>query len=839
LSSTLPERGDAILLEQKRFEEEENPHRILLFKKSNGGRVRHHAHYQLVDSGNININTPDYEQVRTEPERIPLCSFTSWIPGFACCGIWKSDLDIFGIGIGLYFRKIQVLFVLTLAYGILLLPISSYYISDSYSGGQNTTRNGTIQTQPVPFYLQGSAVCLDYVTVEVTVGCDSEVCYGRAADDCTLDFKNGVYSFLSVMVLFLCCILGRVIQTYYCLPDIDMSQQTSQDYSLVVNNPPDEDDPDVWKKFFNNYGQVAFVTIARANHNFLSALVRKKEADFELACIEQNLCTIVESKGKVELDPTKKFPVSRVFVTFFTEYGQRLALRKLGKKKFGFPDLEEKDKFQSISLRVEEAAEPSEIIWDNVHTPAFFAFIQGIVSGLLTLVLCVICFFYIFVLKKFEGSFFARFTGIGIALINSILPILLKWGTAYETHGNEGTKQKSLFVKLAAARFANTAIINFLTTNFSDTLGTDSLWTIQAILVADAIIMPTTELVMVIVGGFLNRQILCRFYANDKLKLRSFFGAVEWNIGERYTSITKTAFVALFYATIYPPGLLIAAVCFLYTYWVEKYFLLCHWKRPPMFSDHLSAHAHGLLMFSLLTHLLITANWYYMWPFDNTVRTDAGYALQNKNSITVDYRSWYRFFYVTPQPWHGEEQGMLVRIYGDASLIIFSGLFVYYLFQWFRWLFFYFWFGNYRECGDPQPQHFDTVPGIKAYVPMCTMPSNSMVGPLGAAFIDVDVDPIFLPHMKKNVYDEFRLPNDQAKSLFGIVKKYKKNENECKDEESRYSRKSRNTEVCCGLFLVVLFFVPVTFLTVWFFGGSAIVLFIKSAIHVLSFGFPS
>ena len=49
--------------------------------------------------------------------------------------------------------------------------------------------------------------------------------------------------------------------------------QTPQDYTLAVQDPDaDADDPSEWRDFFQTYGRVRAVTIARSNGRLLDAL---------------------------------------------------------------------------------------------------------------------------------------------------------------------------------------------------------------------------------------------------------------------------------------------------------------------------------------------------------------------------------------------------------------------------------------------------------------------------------------------------------------------------------------------------------------------------------------
>lgn len=74
--------------------------------------------------------------------------------------------------------------------------------------------------------------------------------------------------------------------------------------------------------------------------------------------------------------------------------------------------------------------------------------------------------------------------------------------------------------KLVAARFMNTAIINYVTTGFSRTLDSESIAAIESILVMDAILTPLLNLADL--PGVWNRHVLARF-APTQDKMNTYF----------------------------------------------------------------------------------------------------------------------------------------------------------------------------------------------------------------------------------------------------------------------------------------------------------------------------
>jgi hypothetical protein len=83
-----------------------------------------------------------------------------------------------------------------------------------------------------------------------------------------------------------------------------------------------------------------------------------------------------------------------------------------------------------------------------------------------------------------------------------------------------------------------------------------------------------------------------------------------FDIASKYAQIVMTVFATL----IYSPGLPIinffAAIYFFITFWVEKYVVLRHAKRPPMFDTDMPKQASSLLILAVPLHLFFAIAMY-------------------------------------------------------------------------------------------------------------------------------------------------------------------------------------------------------------------------------------
>lgn len=139
-----------------------------------------------------------------------------------------------GIGISLYFRQLLFLFYVFMVLGCMSIPAL-------YHNYQSNPKD----TSPL---LWGTVL-------------------GATAR--TLSFTwNGVVDIIVCVSLLLFALSAQKVEDMVA-EQIDVSQQTAQDYSIVVLNPdPNLFDPDEYQKFFSKYGEVVQVKRWEATTTF-------------------------------------------------------------------------------------------------------------------------------------------------------------------------------------------------------------------------------------------------------------------------------------------------------------------------------------------------------------------------------------------------------------------------------------------------------------------------------------------------------------------------------------------------------------------------------------------
>jgi hypothetical protein len=133
----------------------------------------------------------------------------------------------------------------------------------------------------MPLSLRGSAVCTNILSV-----CTSAVCAadGTSDDttpivdtkDCDVTLEQGLLDYFTVVVLFAILVALSFYQSKVA-EKIDVSEQTAQDYSVIVQDPDKcATDPEEWRAFFSKFGHVTYVTVALDNGDLLQALASRR-----------------------------------------------------------------------------------------------------------------------------------------------------------------------------------------------------------------------------------------------------------------------------------------------------------------------------------------------------------------------------------------------------------------------------------------------------------------------------------------------------------------------------------------------------------------------------------
>lgn len=400
-----------------------------------------------------------------DPSRL----YPIWLP--------HKQLGDFGLGIGLYFSTLRALIFVTFICGCISMYNILYFASDEYDSGRASNVSAKITISNI--YLLGSALCssLEWVpcpTCDCREEDDSPLQWGllpphrcavaTAIDGSELTFalKNdcdgtrwqlAATNFVTVVFLVIAVIF---IGIYMNKEEVafDEDEQTTQDYSIQITNPPDDaNDPDEWRRFFDENcdgAQVTVCTCAVHNDLLVRTLVERRELMRKILSLQpgesMNLLDLARESAKIERDrglvarllasiipgipehysrvvalkakveglAQLNYPVTNVFVTFETEEDQRHVLQKLtvGSRKTG--DIADKGRASALSdpkylfrgkrvLSVREPEEPNTIRWQDLNTGYFQRAKELTFTTVLTLVSMVVVAVAIYEINNVNG----------------------------------------------------------------------------------------------------------------------------------------------------------------------------------------------------------------------------------------------------------------------------------------------------------------------------------------------------------------------------------------------------------------------------------------------------
>eukprot|EP00934_Nitzschia_sp_Nitz4_P005843 Nitzschia sp. Nitz4//scaffold174_size87051//55495//58659//NITZ4_005116-RA/size87051-processed-gene-0.26-mRNA-1//1//CDS//3329538893//5833//frame0 len=732
----------------------------------------------------------------------------------------QSVLIEFGTGVDQYFASLRVLSVLLFVAGLINLFSMFYYHSEKYNGPE---------AYPPDVLLTGSAVCTNTAWA-VCPSCQAadwmldKTRYATDENGVVLVLRNrchgaipinGITNFVTLIFL----IFSLLFFSYYLhLREIRLDEDTltSTDYSIVVENPPpDAVDPDEWRTFFEQFtqnDQVSVVTVALDNENLLRALMTRRKVHrklrlslpegvpldnlVELRSIIEKLkaqgsplgakpLKLVERlealDGQIKHLQSKQYHASKIFVTFETEVAQRLALESLSVGKIhvwlnNTRCLPSDHVFRAEKvLHVKEPCESDAVRWLDLSAGSLQAGIGRLMT--LSITLCILVLVGIGI-SKARSSVGPSLSGPLTSISNMLIPHILKGLMKLECHPSEGNFQTSMYLKITLFRWTLTAILARVITPFTSTLSDskeDLLPTVSHILLADLYVVPIMKILNI--GGNIKKHILGP-RARTQEEMDAYFHGNHYNLGERYTDMTKVLFVVFFYSSLYPAGFFIGAAILAIQRVVDKFSLMRIWGWSPLIGSQLAVFSRRYFFTAAVITLAVASS--YTWaqlPYDNICADDMGqkgYAgmyhgvttlsgelvnefgvvsVRHDQSMKYCSQSWTDsvgmalphlvftkvdgFWSASIEeqelPWMTPSQSLttvvvaphqswMATLYGWVAFVVvavFGSITVYRLFsEYFLALF----FKTYKPDGDCQHIDFGSDPGVFAYVPQVKVP---------------------------------------------------------------------------------------------------------------------
>jgi len=230
------------------------------------------------------------------------------------CDIPLSSLSEFGEGWVLYFWTLKMVgFVCVVA---MFVAIGSWH-DMLHRRGRTALEPHSKQSSPVDSSIVnqmlgklGSAECVRFAVV-----CFDDQCgETRHRHICPAPHPvNAVVNILvvGIFALFVMALRRTHLGTSHYVKSVEgATGLRTEDYSVLVENPPaDAEDPDEWHKFFCQFGDVAYVTVAKADGNLVWKCLEPRQLMAQLYRDNPALLTdrfaVVDENAAAGLSPLK------------------------------------------------------------------------------------------------------------------------------------------------------------------------------------------------------------------------------------------------------------------------------------------------------------------------------------------------------------------------------------------------------------------------------------------------------------------------------------------------------------------------------------------------------
>jgi hypothetical protein len=606
----------------------------------------------------------------------------------------------FGLGVCMYFKIIKFIGCLALVCGVLNLPMALHFASNSYDSTRGDT-NGHLELAHTTdhsgvWWMPYSALCKENVPVCLDADCSTHATEeridgltGRRHNSgfanselqghkvCHIKYTNAAYFDLAM--------IGVILSTTYLMwrwseqeaERVDLSVQTAQDYSVIVQDPDaDAKDPEEWRQFFSQFGDVFMVTVCLGNGPLLRLLEKKHAIERQMDIhgqkdkkreAKQRASYVLSGGGNsssyfnhavynfdesmlswllrwflgmdkrplhvvhaeltddisVMVNSQNCSLVSKVIIIFSSESAQRKCLAAMS---VGLVPawLDWKDQvrpehlFRNRNLlQVEEAPEPSDLIYENLHITTLRSLWAQSRTWALTISINGAVFY---MLQEIDNYGYTLVAALLIPTFSDIIASVLEVLVRLEGHHTKSGMEVSYFTKLQASRWFITCFCFWFIYDFTETNSDAELYQIYQVMLADAFFAPIKRALDL--DGFIRRRIMAPRAKTDERAVQ-LHQPSRWFLAERYAGLTTSFMLACFYGSLVPLGYFFSAFSAFLNYWCDKYCLMRVWQHKPGVDASLKESVVVAVLLIVCTHFIFTSYFFAGYPFDLLCETDS------------------------------------------------------------------------------------------------------------------------------------------------------------------------------------------------------------------------
>ena len=265
--------------------------------------------------------------------------------------------------------------------------------------------------------------------------------------------------------------------------------------------------------------------------------------------------------------------------------------------------------FRRKNLTVSAAFEPEDVIWENIQYNKWFRFKRLFLINLFTLLLLFFSFLIVlgltylkeYAIKNKVTSFFIIKYGISLSIsgtisgINEFFYYLLEKLTKNEKQISMTNFYLSYSVKLTIFTFITSAIVPLVCHIVENGKGNNNEYLVDNMFIIFLINSFVTPLLWTFDVGYYYKKIkIClierkkepNLYHNmTQRELNELYQLPDMKISYKYSYVAKTLLLSLFYIPIFPFGLIISLLGFIFAYYLELYNFTHLYNRPEMINE--------------------------------------------------------------------------------------------------------------------------------------------------------------------------------------------------------------------------------------------------------------
>ena len=257
------------------------------------------------------------------------------------------------------------------------------------------------------------------------------------------------------------------------------------------------------------------------------------------------------------------------------------------------------------NIFIENAPEPEDIIYENLEFSWVQRFYKVLFIYIISFILIAISFFFIFYLnslqiKKSQNESKENIThkyiisvciSLIIVIINSFFQKILIILTKIEKQISMTNFLLSYSIKLTILTFSSSAILPFLSSYYYNKQSN------HEILLTNCLTMFLSNSFLIPITWTFNFEFfikkLRKFIILKKNKhlpqkeLNNLYELLDMKIASKYSYITTTLLISFFYLPIFPLGILISFIGFIFSFFLEKYNFINKYKKPIMLNNRI------------------------------------------------------------------------------------------------------------------------------------------------------------------------------------------------------------------------------------------------------------